>query len=442
MPFFSFCNILLLQASSDVATSATILVILILILLLITAIASGAETAYFSLKAKDVIYLKTKDSEGARQAMQLIDQPKLLLATLLVVDNFFNIAIIIAINLLARQLLPDLGWMLNLGLQILVISFLLIFFGNILPRVYAAQNTMRMTLFSAPLLLVLSRVFKPITRSLVSSTSYIEGRLGNKSPGNISTEDFEQAIEQTVGHSATQDEINIFKGILKFGSITARQVMHGRLDVHGIQYDLSFPLVQQYALEAGHSRMPVYKKNLDDIVGMLFTKDFLPHTEDANFDWHSLIRPAYFVHEGKLIEDLLHEFQKKRIHFAIVVDEYGGTAGTLTMEDVMEEIIGDIRDEFDEEELHFKKIDDYNFIVMGKTLINDLCRITGLSSDLFRSLRANSDTVAGLMLEVSGKFPLLNESITYGQVEFIVLEIANRRIEKVKVIINPEGLKD
>lgn len=215
--------------------------------------------------------------------------------------------------------------------------------------------------------------------------------------------------------------------------------MRTRLDVSALDYNFTFPQVQHYAIEVGYSRLPVYKESLDKVVGMIHTKDFLPHTEEDDLDWHSLIRTAYFVHEGKLIEDLLHEFQQKRIHLAIVVDEFGGTSGIVTLEDIMEEIIGDIKDEFDEDDPQFRKIDDHNFIIEGKTLINDMCRMIGVPSDTFDTVRGDSDSLGGLILELSGKFPAINETITHENFEFTVLEVDKMRIRRVKVSINEDA---
>jgi hypothetical protein len=430
-------SVLLASHEAFSASNATILIIIILVLLLLTAITAGAETAYFSLTAKDINYLKTKEEPSAKQVMSLLDQPKMLLATILVANNFINIAIVISTNLLVSQMLPEqTNIMVSFLVQVVAVTFLLVLFGEVLPKVYATQNNMRMALFAAPVLKIMSKIFKPVSRVLVSSTKYIEERLGTKTGNNISNEDFEHAIELTVGHSATREEVNIFKGIVKFGNITARQIMRTRLDVSGIAYDKTFTEVQKIAVEVGYSRMPVYKESLDTIAGMIHTKDFLPHTDNPELDWHTLIRPAYFVHEGKLIEDLLKEFQQKRIHLAIVVDEFGGTSGIVTLEDIMEEIIGDIKDEFDEEDLHFKKIDDQNYIFEGKTLINDVCRMINLPSDTFEDVRGESDSVAGLILEISGKFPALNEIVSYNQYDFTVLNIDKMRIQRIKLTIN------
>lgn len=430
---------LLLQATTEVfsASNITVLIIIILLLLLMTAITAGAETAYFSLTAKDINYLKTKEEVNARKAIRLLDDPKMLLATILVANNFINIAIVITTNILVQQLLPPhISPILSFLLQIVAVTFLLVLFGEVLPKVYATQNNMRMALFSAPVLKAMTGLFRPVSKMLVSSTTYIEDKLGANPAANISNEDFEHAIELTVGHTATREEVNIFKGILKFGNITVRQIMRTRLDVNGISYDSSFTEVQKLAIDVGYSRMPVYRENLDTIAGMIYTKDFLPHTENSNFDWHTLIRPAYFIHENKLIEDLLKEFQQKRIHFAIVVDEFGGTSGIVTLEDIMEEIIGDIKDEFDEDDLHFRKIDDHNFIFEGKTLINDVCRLIGEPSDTFDAVRGESDSLAGLILEIAGKFPVINETVSWQQYDFTVLNLDKMRIQRVKLTVN------
>ena len=436
---------LLLQISSGTfsPTNATILIIAILALLLTSGVIAGAETAFFSLSAKDINFLKTKEKPGARIASQLLDHPKMLLATILVANNFINIAIVISTNVLVQSLLPDsISKIVSFLIQVVSVTFLLVLFGEVLPKVYATQNNLRMALLSAPFIRVLMTIFRPVSRMLVNSTGFIESKMGVKTNKNISNEDFEHAIELTVGHTATREEVNIFKGILKFGNISAKQVMRTRMDVSALDYDMTFAEVRDFCLEAGYSRLPVYKESLDKVAGVIHTKDFLPHIDKDTYEWHSLIRAAYFVHESKLIEDLLKEFQQKRVHFAIVVDEFGGTSGIITLEDIMEEIIGDIKDEFDEEDLNYKKIDDNNFIFEGKTLINDVCRVLGVPSDTFETVRGESDSLAGLILEISGKFAAVNESVTYDQYEFTVLALDKMRIQRVKVTIHPPVEKE
>lgn len=435
--------LMLLNAAGESfsASNFTVLFVVILVLLLMTAITAGAETAYFSLTSKDINYLKTKDQPTARQVIRLLDYPKMLLATIVVANSFINIAIVITTNLIVSALIPE-GTMMWLLVQVVGVTFMLVLFGEVLPKVYATQNSMRMALICAPVLNVLMGIFKPFSRMLVTSTNYIEKRLNTKPNNTISSEDFEHAIELTVGHSATKQEVNIFKGILKFGNISVKQIMRTRLDVGGVSYDITFPEVQEIAIDLGYSRLPVYKENLDKVVGVIHTKDFLPHVNDADFEWHQLMRPAYFVHEGKLIEDLLKEFQLKRIHFAVVVDEFGGTSGIVTLEDIMEEIIGDIRDEFDEDDVQYKKIDDNNYLFEGKTLINDVCRMLGLSGDTFDDVRDESDSLAGLILELSGKFPAVNETVSYKNFDFTVLNLDKMRIQRVKLTINREETED
>lgn len=440
----SILTALLLQApASFSASNVTVFIIIILALLLMTAITAGSETAYFSLTAKDINYFKTKETAGARQVIQLLDHPKMLLATIVVANSFINIAIIITTNVLVNEFIKTaISPAVLFFIQVVVVTFLLVLFGEVLPKVYATQNNLRMALFSAPLLRFFYGIFKPVSQMLVNSTNFLEERLASKPLGNISSEDFEHAIELTVGHTATREEVNIFKGILKFGNITVRQIMRTRLDVSGLDYEYTFPEVQKFCIENGYSRLPVFKESLDKVVGIIHTKDFLPHTEAVNFDWHVLIRPAFFVHEGKLIEDLLKEFQQRRIHLAVVVDEFGGTSGIVTLEDIMEEIIGDIKDEFDEEDLNYKKIDDRNFIFEGRMLINDVCRIIGEPSDIFDAARGESDSLAGLILEISGKFPAVNETVSFQQYDFTVLEIEKMRILKVKLTINEPVTED
>ncbi len=437
-------SIMLLQSLVGFsATNATIQIIIIFVLLLISAVIAASETAYFSLTAKDISFLKIKDKANARQASYLLEQPKMLLATILVANNFINIAIVITTNIFITSILPaGLNTLVSFLIQVVCVTFLLVLFGEVLPKVYATQNNLRMALLAAPFIKVLLHVFKPISGVLVSSSKFIESKLGTKTGNNMSHKDFEHAIELTVGHSATKEEVNIFKGILKFGNISAKQIMRTRMDVCAIDFDFTFDEVKAYCIENGYSRLPVYKESLDTVAGIIHTKDFLPYLNEQNFDWHILIRQAFFVHESKLIDDLLKEFQSKRIHIAVVVDEFGGTSGIITLEDIMEEIIGDIKDEFDEEDNNYKKIDDHNFIFEGKMLINDVCRVIGEPSDRFDAAKGESDSLAGLILEISGKFPNINEVVRFEQYEFTVLALDKMRIQRVKLTIVVPSEKD
>ncbi len=425
-----------------------VLIVIIVVLLVFTAIIAGSEVALFSLSAKEINHLKQHDGISNNQILKLIEKPKKLLATLLIANNFLSIAVIITTNLLIKNVLqihtmfPTLSevyiTLISIAIQVVLVTFFLVLFGEVLPKVYATQNNLRMSMFAAPFISLLDKFFSPVSNLLVSSTSFIEGKFVSRK-NEISQEDVENAIELTVGHSATKEEVNIFKGILKFGDIMVKQIMHTRMDLSGIDYSWNFYEVKKQVIDTGFSRLPVYNETFDEIKGIIHSKDLLPYVQETTFDWHPLIRPAFYVHETKLIEDLLAEFQKKRSHMAIVVDEFGGTSGIITLEDIMEEIIGDIKDEFDDDDIQVKKIDEHNFIFEGKTLLNDVCRYTAVPVEIFDDVRGESDSLAGLVLEISGKFPIQNQEFKYKNYLFTVLQLDKLRIQKVKMTILPEN---
>jgi putative hemolysin len=424
--------------------TSTILFVILISLLVFTAIVSGSEVAFFSLNAKDINYLKSKNKGVNKIIINLLEQPQRLLATLLITNSFFSIGIIIISNVLIEGLLDfstilgaeyaHLSKIFNTLVQVVVVTFLLVLFGEVLPKVYASQNNMRMSLLCAPIINFFNKLLKPLSAMLARSSALIEKNINNKR-NNISNVDVEHAIELTVGHSATKEEVNIYKGIIKFHDITVKQIMRPRLDVSGIPYNINFADVQQQVLACGYSRIPVFDGTIDTVKGILHTKDLLPFITENQPDWHQLIRPALFVHENKLIEDLLKDFQKKRIHMAIVVDEFGGTSGIVTLEDIMEEIVGDIRDEFDEDDNMVKKINDHTYICDAKVLINDACRALIIPVDTFEEVRGESDTLAGLVLELAGKFPIVGQTFTYKQYSFMVMELNKFRITKVKIML-------
>jgi gliding motility-associated protein GldE len=432
----------ILSSNAEIGLMVTILVLLIL-----TAIIAGSEVAFFSLSAKDINYIKQKDNAASQTILRLLENPKRLLATLLIGNNFLSIGVIISTNLLYSSLIridtllpalsPQLISIVNIIIQVVVVTFFLVLFGEVLPKVYATQNNLRLSYFTAPFITLLDKLFSPVSRFLVSSTYFIEGRMNQKSKNEISHEDMENAIDLTLGHTASKEEVNIFKGIVKFNDITVKQIMRNRHDVSGIEYHWSFQQVKEQVLETGFSRLPVYDESLDDVKGILHSKDLLKYIDEPDFDWHRLMRPANFVHETKLIKTLLREFQVKRNHIAVVVDEFGGTSGIVTLEDIMEEIIGEIKDEFDEDELLAKKIDDHTYIFEGKTLINDFCRIIGTPVEDLDEIRGESDSLAGLVLEIAGKFPVQNEVLSFENFDFTVVQIDKMRIQKIKVSIRP-----
>ena len=398
---------------------------------------SGSEVAFFSLNYKDINLLKTKQTDPYRKIINLLENPKILLASMLIANSFLNIAIIVISNLLLEtyvQLLPSLFW-LEFFIKVIVVTAVLLLFCEVMPKVMATQNNVRFAKQVAPVVDTINYIFKPISRILVKYSDVIEKKLNNKSSGAVTNEEMSHAIDITYPE---QNEKNILKGILDFGTITVKQIMKGRLDVSGIEVGTNFDQLIKRIEKLHYSRLPVFKEDLDEVIGIIHTKDLVPFLDNEDdFNWHSLIRPPFFVHEQKLIEDLLQEFQIKRIHFAVVVDEFGGTSGIVTLEDVLEEVIGEIKDEFDEDESTYKKLDDNNYIFEGRTMINDVCKAMQLSVDTFDVVKGESDSLAGLVLELAGEIPKPMQIVTCGDFEFTVLELIKYRIEKVKVTIKP-----
>lgn len=430
---------ILLDANLEIlpATHAAAILILILSLLFLTAITAGAEVAFFTLKSKDINYLKTKESSSARKVVQLLDNPILLSASMRVAKITFSIAIVIAANYLANLFIPIKQYVaLTFVIILLGITFILLLFGEILPKVYARQNNVRTVLFSSSIIKVLYQIFRGLGKTfmIISRRKYSEQEV--RKLNMVEDKEFEEAIMLELGHEATQNEIDIYKGILKFSNITVKQIMQPRLDIIGIKESWSYDKVKAKIINTGYTRMPIYKNNIDEITGKLNTKDLIPYTDIEDFDWHSVIRPAYFVYENKRIDELLEEMQERSIKMAIVVDEFGGTSGLVTLEDIMEEIMGDIRDEFDEDELKYTKMQDGSFLFDGKISIIDLCRILGEKYDYFDAVKGDNDSLAGLLLEFSGKFMNEGDALKYGAYTFTVKEIKSYRITQVLVTIN------
>jgi gliding motility-associated protein GldE len=412
--------------------ATTVLVILLLLFMVLSFAVSGAEAAFFSLTFKDVNLLKTKPQASYKRIVALLEEPKVLLAALLIAGNVFNITIIVLLNILMDGYLQINEVWLTFVIKVIVIIFLLVLFCDIMPKVYAGQNNIRFAKDFGILIEAVYYLFSRMGRWMVKYTGFIEKKMGKKE-GAYAFEELETDKE------SSEEEKNILKGIVKFGNIMVKQIMKTRLDVCGIEYNTTFDAVIKKIEELHYSRLPVYKEDLDKMVGLLHTKDVLPYIhESSNFDWHTLIRPPYFVHEQKMIDDLLKEFQQRHIHFAIVVDEFGGTSGIVTLEDILEEIIGDISDEFDEEEARFKKIDDNTYIFDGGMMINDVCRLMNLPLDTFDQVKGESDSLGGLVLEISGEIPSVNEVIVVGDFEFTVIEKEKNRLRKIKITIKPQ----
>ena len=430
-----------LLAANPQAT--TFLAVALLLMLLTTFTISGAEVSLFSLNHKDVNMLKTKQHASAKRIVNLLEEPKEVYASLLIAGTFVNISMIVLANYLINQFLPvdKIGSIGSLMIKVLVIAFVLVFFGKVLPKVWATQNILRFAYGSSFLVEITHLLLRGISRRIVSLADGIGKRAGANRSEALSLQELDEAIDIKTDEEASPEEKNIMKGIVKFGNISVKQIMRSRLDVCGVDYQSHFGEVIKRVEELHYSRLPVmYKNSLDEVAGIINTKDLIPFLHEGDdFDWHKLMRQPYFVPEAKLIEDLLKEFQQQRIHFAVVVDEFGGTSGIVTMEDILEEVIGDIKDEFDDEESGNRKLDDHNYIFEGKTMIHDMCKTMKMPMDTFDDVRGESESLAGLVLELAGEFPAVNATVNAGDFDFTVLQADNNRILQVKVTIQPKG---
>jgi gliding motility-associated protein GldE len=426
------------------AQGTTVLVMVLLVLLFLSFVLAGAEVAFFSLTYKDINLLKSKQQPPYKRVVDLLEEPKTLLASLLIANSFINISIIIISNLLIDDMFNfekfDAVW-LEFVIKVVVVSFILLLFGEVMPKVLATNNNIRFAKDFGGIVQAVSYACAGLSKRLVNFSDVIEKKLSKKTyGGSYSLEELDHAIDLTTDSTASENEKNILKGIVKFGNITVKQIMKTRMDVHGISELTSYGELIASVKDLNYSRLPVYKEDLDNVVGMIHTKDLIPYLDEADdYDWKVLMRSPYFVHEQKLIEDLLNEFQSKHIHFAVVVDEFGGTSGIVTLEDILEEIIGDIKDEFDDEEAGFKKIDDNNYVFEGRTMLNDVCRIMDLQADIFDQVKGESDSLAGLVLELAGEIPQVSQIVNSGDFQFTVLEVEKYRINKVKITIKPHS---
>jgi putative hemolysin len=419
---------------------SAMLIFLAIILFTISFLVAGAEVAFFSLTYKDLNMLKTKQQPGLKRIVSLLERPKILLASMLITNSFVNIGIILISNILVDGWLEylHLSFWISFVIKVVLVTFLLVLFGEVLPKVWATRHKIWFASTASLMIEIFNGIFYRISRQLVGLSNNIERKFSPNSSSLLDSSQLDYAIDLLPEHEATIEEKQILKGIRKFSDTTVKQIMRTRLDVSGVSLENNFEEVIKRVEELHYSRLPVYKTSLDEVAGILHTKDLLPFVNNSlpeDFDWHNLIRQVYFVHEQKLIEDLLQEFRNRRIHFSVVVDEFGGTSGIVTLEDIMEEIIGDIKDEFDDEESVNKKLDDNTYIFEGKIMINDLCKAMNLSADIFENVRGDSDSLAGLVLEIAGKFPQVNEEVVSGDFTFTPLEINKNRIDRIKVAL-------
>jgi gliding motility-associated protein GldE len=416
-----------------------ICLLVIVFLLVLSALLSGSEVAYFSLSPAEKHKVSITSTKKALYIRRNLESPEQLLATILVANNFVNVGIVILSSYTVDSFVdfthePVLGFI----VQVVVISFLILLFGEIIPKVYSTHHAIKFARFIAVPLYYTIKILRPVNSILIYSTSFVNNRIHAYS-NHISVDELSQALELT-SKTELKDDTEILKGIVKFGNKSVVEIMRSRVDVVSIDIDSNYDEVLKLITETGFSRIPVYTETFDNIKGILYIKDLLPYvSKGALFRWQSIIRPPFYVPETKKIDDLLEEFQKNKVHMAIVVDEYGGSSGIVTMEDVLEEIVGEITDESDEEEKFYTRLSENKYLFDGKTLLNDFYKVTGLEDNIFDDVKGEADTLAGLILELKGEFPEKNDTITCKNCVFAIEAVDNRRIKQIKVEIrNPE----
>ncbi|MCC7533721.1 MAG: gliding motility-associated protein GldE [Bacteroidia bacterium] len=413
----------------------------VIVLISCSALISGSENAFFGLTKNQINELTEPDNTIAKYISYLVQHPKHLLATILISNTFVNIAIVlvstVAISIVFQfSEFPILGFF----IEVVLVTFILVLFGEVMPKIYASQNNIRVAKFMAGPMFLLNKILTPFVFILVKSTSVIDKRITKK--GHIfSIDELTHAIDITNEEETPKEEKIILKSIVNFGNITVKQIMQQRPDITAIKSDTPYKQLLLKISDWGYSRVPIFTDNLDNIIGILFIKDLLPHlSKDDTFEWKTLIRKPYFVPESKKIDDLLKEFQTKRVHFAVVVDEFGGTQGIVTMEDILEEIFGEINDEFDEDETVYSRLNDTTYVFEAKMLINDMCRFIGVETEVFDDIRNDADTLAGMLLELEGELPTKGAVILYKDFKFIIESVDKRRIKRVKVeLLNVEN---
>lgn len=394
----------------------------------------------FSLSPTQMRDLKERGGTKGQRVLDLLSKPRRLLATILIANNFVNVGVIIlstfAINgMIDLDRMPA-HWV--FAIQVLAVTFVLLLIGEVVPKVYATTNPMRVAQLMAGPLIVMRWMCTPISAPLVKSTTFLEKRYRKRTNQNISVDSLGHALELTQDASTTDEEQRILRGIVKFGNIDVRQIMRPRTEVVGFSKGLSFKELIASIVDSGFSRVPVYDETLDRVVGVLNIKDVLPHLDKADLDWHTLLREPYFVPESKKLDDLLKEFQEEKVHLAVVVDEYGGTSGIITLEDVIEEIVGDITDEYDDEDLIYSKLDDRTWVFEGKAPLTDVYRVIGVDGQIFEDNRGDSGTLGGFVLELTGRIPKKGERVDLQNFTFVVEASDNKRIRRVKVIVRDE----
>lgn len=428
--FFLFLN---LNPSQTELIATVIVVITILFLLLCSALVSGSEVAYFSLGPNEKESVFNSNDRRDQLLKDLLERPKRLLATILIANNFVNVGIVILSTYLSEQLIPAHFPATYIFLiQVVVVTFLLLLLGEVIPKIYANKNPLKLAGIMAFPLFYIRIVLSPFSNLLVNSTNFIDKRIKKKGH-NISVDELSQALELTSDDNQDEDDQRILEGIVKFGNTEVKQVMTSRVDVVSLDENQGFKEVIEVILDAGFSRIPVHRDNFDNISGVLYIKDLLPHLNKKDYKWQSLIRKPYFVPENKKIDDLLREFQGKKTHLAIVVDEYGGSSGIISLEDILEEIVGDISDEFDDDDLFYSKLDDETYVFEAKISLNDMYRVLDIEGDEFEAAKGESESLAGFVLELFGKIPQKNERIRFNDYQITIEAADKRRIKRIKM---------
>ena len=418
---------------------AWIAIIVAGVLLIFSGFASGSEIAFFSLSPNDLNELDEEHNKADQKIKRLRDDSERTLATILITNNLINVTIIMLCNYFFAHVIDFGGaqWLEFVVITVLL-TFMLLLFGEIMPKVYSGQHALKVCRRFAPTIIVLEHVFRPLANILMR-TGTLAGKVVQKENHVLSVDDLEQALELT-NKSELKEEQNMLEGIVRFGDETAKEVMTSRQDIVALDFKSPFPEVIKSIVENNYSRIPVMQGAIDNVRGILYIKDLLPHlSKPATFRWQSLIRPPYFVPETKKIDDLLREFQTNKVHIAIVVDEFGGTSGLVTLEDILEEIVGEINDEYDEEERNYVRVNANTYIFEGKTLLADFYRVLNIDNDVFEEVEGDADTLAGLLLELKGDFPKRHEVIEYNDFKFEIIELDGHRISKIKVVYNPSS---
>lgn len=443
----SFIHLLQIDASSAEFNTMLIEIAVIFVLLIINGMVASSEVAFFALSPQEKEEIKNDDNPKNDLILDLLNKPRYVLSTVLIVISLLNISVVLLTHLVIGRFFPEDTAPIQIGsyflnahymeefITIAIDIFFILLFVDVIPITFAQSNKLRVANFMAVPINLLVKLFYPLSYFMVNASAYIEKKIRRYT--EIDTDELEQAIEMTADKNTTQEDINVLKGIVHFGEITAKQIMRPRLDIHALELSWTFDKVLEYVQESGYSRLPVYTDSLDKIKGVLHVKDLLKYMDmPKEFDWHLMIHEALFIPEGKKIDDLLKDIQSTRKHLAIVVDEHGGTSGIITLEDIVEEVLGEIKDEFDDdEEFTSSRIDASKFVFEGKVLLNDVCKIIGADVNDFEEVRGEADSLAGLVLELAGKMPVKNDVYSFQNYSFKVLNIEQNRIRRIEVNI-------